>query len=300
MDELEKEIEKTMEEGPFHVEDDDAKAAPGYSQRSTFHQSIGVNSAVGKASFLLFVILGFFIVFQFGVAVIAWSMSGYNSTSTLIHGMASGKELLVFPQDPSKNTASPIFRSVNQKDGIEFTWTSFVYIDNLQYNDGKYRCIFYKGDSSGNPSDTSEDGNGLNFPNNAPGLYISPNSNELIVRMNTFDVINDQVSIPNIPIKKWMHIAIRVTGEKLDVFVNGLLAKRYELHGTPRQNYGNVYVGANGGFDGYVSRLQYHNKALSAVEISNSQKMGPNLTMDTDVLKIKRSNYLSNRWYVSA
>jgi hypothetical protein len=36
----------------------------------------------------------------------------------------------------------------------------------------------------------SQDSQGLNFPNNAPGLYISPNSNSLVVMMNTFNVIN--------------------------------------------------------------------------------------------------------------
>ena len=34
---------------------------------------------------------------------------------------------------------------------------------------------------------------GLSYPNNGPGLYIAPNKNNLVVIMNTFNVINEEL-----------------------------------------------------------------------------------------------------------
>ena len=77
------------------------------------------------------------------------------------------------------------------------TWSCWIFIDDLTYETGKYRCVFYKGnDYSSNPNNTETQG--LNFPNNAPGLYIAPNTNDLVVFMNTFKVINEQVTISDI------------------------------------------------------------------------------------------------------
>ena len=39
----------------------------------------------------------------------------------------------------------------------------------------------------------------------------------------------------------------------MDIYANGTIVRSLQLTGVPKQNYGNVYVGANGGFDGYVS-----------------------------------------------
>ena len=48
--------------------------------------------------------------------------------------------------------------------------------------------------------------NGLIYPNNAPGLYIAPNTKTLVVMMNTFHVINEKTVIPDIPLNKWVNV----------------------------------------------------------------------------------------------
>ena len=75
--------------------------------------------------------------------------------------------------------------------------------------------------------------------------------------MNTFDVINKEIEVPNIPINKWVNVIIRCHTTTLDVYINGTLARSIELSGVPKQNYGDVYVAMNGGFDGYISNLWY-------------------------------------------
>jgi len=257
---------------------------------STFFDS---NNLVAKFAFLLVVIFGFIILLKFGISIIAYFMSPSQSPH-LIDGMVDAKNSLVFSQDASgNNNAVTIYRSVNKRDGLEFTWSVWVYINTLQYLQGQYKCIFYKGNSN-----LATDGKGLNFPNNAPGLYIDPDKNDLIVIMNTFDVINEEIRIPNIPLNKWMNVIIRCQNKTLDVYVNGTIARSLELTSVPKQNYGDVYVGMNGGFDGYISNLWYYNYSLGAAAIQNIAKMGPNTKMlGNNGMNLKNSNYLSLRWY---
>jgi hypothetical protein len=259
------------------------KGSPGAKE---FFQS---NSLVAKFAFLLLVLVAFVFLLKIGINVITWLFSP-NESPKLINGMIDAKQTLHFPQDPSSNGAVTIYRSVNTNDGIEFTWSVWIFISDLQYNQGKFKNIFYKGNYNINPD-------GLNFPNNAPGLYIAPNTNELIVIMNTFNTINEDVTIPDIPLNKWVNVIIRCQGVILDVFINGIISRSLQLSGVPKQNYGDVYVSANGGFSGYTSNLWYYNYALGTAAIQNIANQGPNLTMADGPVDDKDSNYLSLRWF---
>jgi hypothetical protein len=248
------------------------------------------NTLVAKTAFLLMVVFIFVIILNIGISLIARFMTS-NDSPKLINGMVDAKQMVIFPQDPSNNNAITIYRSVNADKGIEFTWSTWIFIDNLQYLQGQYRHVFHKGNSD-------LKNNGMNFPNNAPGLYIAPNTNSLIVIMNTFKSIDEEIVIPNIPLNKWLNIIIRVQNSTMDVYVNGTITRSVQLAGVPKQNYGDVFVGMNGGFDGYVSNLWYYNYALGISEIQKIVKGGPNTKMIGDNgISSKLANYLSLRWF---
>ena len=241
------------------------------------------NSLVAKFIFLLIVIFGFIVLLKFGLTIISYFLNS-NTSPKLINGMVDAKQSIIFQQDPGDKGAVTIFRSVNGPKGIEFTWSVWIYINNLQYSEGQYKNIFYKGNSN-----LGE--NGLNFPNNAPGLYIAPNSNNLVVMMNTFNEIKEEIMIPDIPMNKWVNVIIRCQNKTMDVFINGTITRSLELMGVPKQNYGNVYVGMNGGFDGYISNLWYYNYALGTLAIQNLVKGGPNTKMlGSNGMNLKDSN----------
>ena len=254
------------------------------------------NSLVAKVAFLLLTLFVFIIVLRLGIALLAFFMTPSDKIK-LINGMVNAKQLIVIPQDPSSSGSKTINRSVNESEGIEFTWSCWIYIDDLTYNSGKFRCIFYKGnDYKTNPD--LENSQGLNFPNNAPGLYLAPNTNKLVIFMNTFNVINEEIPIDDVPLNKWVNIIIRCQNTTLDVYVNGTITKSHELHGVPKQNYGDVYVAMNGGFSGYISDLWYYNTALGPSEILKLQKKGPNTSMEnTGTVNMTKSDYLSLRWF---
>ena len=247
------------------------------------------NSLVAKFAFLLLVILGFIILLRLGIFTISYFLKP-SSSPHLIDGMVDATQMIVFQQDPSNNGAVTVYRSTNATDGIEFTWSTWIFINNLN-DSGTYKHIFSKGNSN-----IQE--NGLIHPNNAPGLYIAPNTNTLVVMMNTFNVINEEILIPDIPINKWVNVIIRCQNTTLDVYINGTIARSITLTGVPKQNYGDVYVAMNGGFNGYISNLWYYDYALGTSSIQRLSEKGPNTKMiGSNGLNDNMFNYLSLRWF---
>jgi len=256
------------------------------------------NSIVAQIAFLLLVLFVFIILLRLGISLLGYFLAPTGSPK-LITGMVDAKQLIVIPQDPSSEGSVTISRSVNASEGIEFTWSVWIYIDDLTYNSGRYRCVFYKGnDYAKNPNPNGEEAQGLNFPNNAPGLYIAPNTNNLVIMMNTFNVINEEITVTDIPLNKWVNVILRCQDNTLDVYINGSIIKSHHLHGVPKQNYGDVFVAPNGGFSGYISNLWYYDYALGTSAISKLSSNGPNTKMrGSNGLNMKNANYLSLRWF---
>ena len=249
------------------------------------------NSLIAKFAFILLILFLYIVLLRIGITILGWFYSRSNGSPKLIDGMVDARQLIVIPQDPSQSGAVTIERSVNATDGIEFTWSVWIFIDDLTYNSGKYKCVFYKGNDSIQET-------GLNFPNNAPGLYIAPNTNDLVVIMNTFSVINEQITISDIPMNKWVNVILRCENTKLDIYINGLITKSHVLSGVPKQNYGEVFVAMNGGFSGNISDLRYFNHGLGIGEIQNISKKGPNTRLLGSLKNgQKNPDYLSMRWY---
>ena len=263
------------------------------------------NSLVAKVAFLLLVVFVFIIVLQLCIKLLVFFFDN-TASPTLIDGMVQANQRLAFPQDPSNSNSLSLQRSVNGPDGIEFTWSVWIYIESLpsETSTQEYYHVFNKGNS-----DLDTNGSGLVYPNNAPGLYIRPVKEdvrdlELVIIMNTFDAINDnEIIIPNIPLNKWINVLIRCQNTTIDIYINGTIAQSIDLDYIPKQNYGDVYVALNGGFDGYISNLKYYNYALGTNAIQSITQIGPNLKMIGDengtAMKSKYSKYFSLSWYFS-
>jgi hypothetical protein len=239
---------------------------------------------------IIMALIFFTITMMVGINLLSLFL-GPTTSPYLIKGLVPGNVPLIIKQDPNIQGAIPIERSNNGDYGIEFSWSIWLNISDLG-NNSQYQHIFHKGDNN-------IQSDGMNFPNNAPGLYISPETNELVVVMNTFTTINEEIKIPNIPMNKWIHTLIRVENNKLDVYINGALTKRHILGSVAKQNYGNVYIALNGGFQGYISNLRYYNKAVQTGEIVSIVNNGPNLSVNKNTSISSSSNppYLSLQWY---
>lgn len=271
------------------------------------------NTIIAKFAFLLLVIIVFVFAINLGIVLISYFTSPKNNPF-LVKGMSSGTNPIVIYQNPSIYGSVTLLRSNNQSHGAEFTWSIWLYIDDLDNSSTKYHNIFNKGDNNYDAS------TGLSTINNAPGLYLgnggdsSKPNNTLHVIM---DVVGDSVTsnsltssymlnepgiidVPNIPLKKWFHVAIRLENSLLDVYINGTIDQRVVLTNVPKQNYNDVHVCQNGGFTGSISDLRYFNSALSVFQISTLISKGPNLSTSYNTIQnqtMNNYNYLSYLWY---
>lgn len=281
------------------------------------------NSAISKIAFIILIVIVFSFFLQIGTNLIQYIY--YPKTDVrLIRGMMDAQEEVEIKQDPKSNGAIPIYRSNDERGGIEFTYSTWMYVDDVNTtNDRDYAHVFHKGESNivstGFVLGGEETINrGLNFPNNGPGVYLKrvPKSNTgnnkeydqagLVVVMNTYpdetnayqtNHIVEKVDISNIPLNNWVHLVVIVRGRNLDVYINGNIAKRHILSGVPKQNYGNIFVGR--GFKGKISNLTYFNEAIGTRQIYNILRLGPDLRMTnhTNLLN-KEFDYLSMDWFL--
>lgn len=263
------------------------------------------NSLVAKFAFILLVLLIFIIILRLGVGLMSTYFSPTGSPRLFV-GMYPGNTAKTFSQSPMDSTrkdpAKTILRSANERGGIEFTWSLWTFLE-ADPTATMYRHIFSKGNPQQYASKYTENepkpsSNGLMFPNNAPGLYVTPGKNELLLIMNTFDSIDEEIAIDNMPFNKWVNIIIRVKDKNLDIFINGIITKNMQFSSPPRQNYENVQLHLNGGYKGYTSNLWYYNYALGTNAINSIVYWGPNTKLAEDNgLGDTNSDYLSSKWY---
>ena len=252
------------------------------------------NTIIAKFAFIILVLIGLLILLNIGVLIVS-KLFGPSDNPYLINGMIDGNNSMVIKQDPKQGESTTILRSNNEESGAEFTWSSWLYINDLGNQDQQYQHIFSKGDGQFDAITN------LASINNAPGVYLEPKTNNLHVIMNTvkYGDSNTSVVVDNMPIKKWIHLAVRLQNKVVDVYVNGVLSKRIVLNNVPKQNYSDVYIAQNGGFNGKLSNLRYYNSALNVFELNSIMRKGPNLTVKDANLKTDYFTYLSNYWYYS-
>jgi hypothetical protein len=258
------------------------------------------NSTVSKFVFILFIFILFGLLIRLGM----YLLSGFfapKKNPVVVDGMLHTTSLTQYQVNPSHANSKPILRSINENQGMEFTWNTWIYIDNpVTGSSSTPKRFFSKGGDSltGDP-----------FEMNAPGLYLwdpsdaSSHINTLTIAMTKYDNNDnnevEKISIRNIPIQKWVNITIRAQNRTIDVYVNGVLSKRVNLSEVIKQNHGNIYVGDSGsGPVGFISALRYYSYAIGNNEIQSIIEKGPNLKIMGNSHQETAPPYLASRWYI--
>ena len=271
------------------------------------------NTLVAKMAFLLLVIIVFFLLLRIIIQIIVW-WNQPDPNPYLVTCRRDGERSMEISSNPKMVNSVPILRSKNERTGPEFTWSLWLFVKDPHYapqGDPSYYHIFHKG------TKTSTGILGRLNHDVSPGLYIKAEQtsegnlkNSLVSVINTFsgnkganfDGLEKETVLENIPLGKWMHIAIRVENKNFDTYINGILAKRRVLKTLPRQNYGNTHISQPGtldgsvGFKGEISSLRYFNSALNPVEINSITNSGPNMCADDSTKQYPP--YFSQRWYM--
>lgn len=202
-------------------------------------------------------------------------------TIRLLTGVKSADKPYVISQDPNSKSYIPIVRSEGQS-GIEFSYSAWLYIDETK--DDAKQHIFHKGNNKA-------------YPIMCPAVYLEKGNN-LVVYINTLSKIDEKLEIPEIPIKKWICLNIVVKNRELDVYINGYLKDRKNLTSLPKQNNGNFWCNMNGGFKGFVSKINYYPYSLELDEIIDIVESGPASTKC--IATGDRPPYLNKSWFLSS
>jgi hypothetical protein len=230
-----------------------------------------------------------------------------NRTELLPNTYNMDDKSINIPQNPNVKGSKPVHFSSNERSGIEFTYTFYLNISPSAFRQEYGLChIFHKGYSS-------------QFPLLAPGVYMRSDTNTLRVYMNTFRTWNNYVEVENIPIGKWVHVAIVCNENSLEVFINGNLSKKFSFEGySPYQNYEDICCFSQrritlknslvpstdengldvfGSAKGMLSRLLYFNYALCYAEINQLMNEGPAKKMESALTTSNVPPYLDDTWW---
>ena len=262
------------------------------------------NSIFAKFAFLIFMLIFFIIIMKIIINLIIYLFKPSN-TPTIVSGTILGTAgSQSIEQNPNVNESIPILRSQNDDMGIEFTWSTWLNINQRLYSlsDSEtkpmYAHVFNKGETHQTP-----DENGIFRPNNCPGVYLNTKTNQLLVLLTTFNNTTESIIITDMPVNKWFNLIIRVEQLKVDIFINGKLAKRHLLTNVPKQNYGNIQVfkkSGTFGVDCQLSELRYFDYSVNLSEVQNIISEGPNLALiQKQNYSSKHNNYLSTLWYLN-
>jgi len=265
-------------------------APPQESAFSKTRSFLKSDSFFAKLAFIILVLIIFYYLLQATLLIIK-QLFGSSGHTIILKGIKNAAKGKTIKQDPNLKESVTILRSDNQKTGIEFTYSVWLNIFNLEPT-GQRKHIFHKG------SDELDDDTSMYIPNHSPGLYLDATSNKLIVVMNTFNKVSEEITIDNIPFNNWINVSIVVRQKIVDIYVNGILAKRHELSGLPKQNYGNVHINKNGGFQGSLADLSYYNYAVGPAKLRAVAEAKPNFKVDNKNIE-NYPPYFSLGWYTS-
>ena len=91
------------------------------------------------------------------------------------------------------------------------------------------------------------------------------------------NLTNQNIVVENINLQKWVNIIVAINDRMVDVYLNGKLVKSKTLPNVINVNHLNksdLHVTSNGGFGGYISRLQYYPYFIAPQKAWNIYKDG--------------------------
>jgi hypothetical protein len=228
---------------------------------------------------------------------------------TLVNYTAGSEDSsITIRQNPSYSDAIPIGASVNERTGIEFSYSFYMFVMPSTFNGEQVlKHVFHKGYA-------------VPWPLMAPGVFVLGNTNTLRVFMNTAKNPYTYVDVRDIPVQKWFHVVLNCFKGGLDVYINGTLTTRIPFaEDIPSQNFQDLiffsqsnytFRSANiaalpegetmevrGAFSGYVSSVKYARYALSINEISKLMVEGPSAKRKSADMSLPP--YLADSWWAA-
>lgn len=289
---------------------------------SSFNTSVNTGSGSfllgsGIPSQILIALVAGLVLFTvlFSVESLIQTYNAYRFAKTwIVQNTVTSDKSIVISQNPSNPNAKMILPSDNERTGVEFTYSFFLFVSPSTFDtSGKLKQVFYKGYQKP-------------FPLLGPGVFVRSDENTMRVFMNSYKSWYSYVDIKNIPIQKWFHCAVVFRKNNLEIFINGNMKGRVSMEDTyPYQNYQNLivfgktnagvaskkYVNTEGveeaylvggSMNGQISRLAHYRYALTFSEIQADVNAGPSSQVDMSAEQSASSfvqNGLTDTWYTA-
>lgn len=260
------------------------------------------------AQALLVIVLSallFILMMTLETMYLTWLRASRTRIDVLPYTTNSEDKMKTIVQNPKVPNSVTLPLSENERTGAEFSYSFYIYLNpsNISTNQTtpSLRHVFHKGYSK-------------IYPMMGPGVFVKTNENALRVYMNSSTKWDNYVDIPNIPLKKWVHVVIIGRKNTVEVYVNGNIAKKIKFDGVLYQNYqdlilfsqqsarlgsGESDIQVNGAFSGSFSNLVYHSYAISYSEIQDLLNEGPSQKTEESVEgNPNASPYLVDSWWV--
>jgi hypothetical protein len=170
------------------------------------------------------------------------------------------------------NIVVPATESVREFKNDEYSLIfDCVLYDTRAYTNGNWRHILHRGSGDLTPTDTLPR-YGL-ARNMNPGVYLDPNTNDIIVFVDTEggdEFYRESLRITDVPMDVPFRLGVVVKGRVFEVYINGKLEETKVLVGTPR-NVDNAWYGLAGSAAAaaQLQNLYVWNRALNATEIGS-------------------------------
>jgi hypothetical protein len=270
-------------------------------------KNIKNNSSKGGNTFKsskVFVIIGIILL------VIVLGVAGYflYNYFTNKNVFSTSKLLIPYIHDASIDKLFSNSSIPSSVSGNEYNMNMWLYVNDYNYRRDADKCILFKGSKTqisnsdtldgianeqGNIYDQNKHGN--------PSIWLKRGENTLVVLTGLDTLISkdncdqeaescvgktgsdyvDECEVRNFPLQRWVNVNVSLRNNVLDIFMDGTLKKSCILKGSPTTNAGDLHVfkegrdGGGPGFNGYISKLEYTNKALSTDEIMKRYSKGP-------------------------
>ena len=158
---------------------------------------------------------------------------------------------------------------------LEYSYTFFIHINNLDYKYNSEKEVFRKGEHTFNPR-----------------VYLDKKVNNMIISIETYKDTHEEIMLEDIPIQTWLFVSIVLHNKTVDMYINGELVKSHTLEKLPKDTYPMITYGDNEGFDGSLNDLIYYFYPLSSLEVLHIFNKSKHLLHDTTNTKDKLSALL--------
>tara|TARA_S200000501_G_C20778302_1_gene723799 strand:- start:597 stop:1364 length:768 start_codon:yes stop_codon:yes gene_type:complete len=154
---------------------------------------------------------------------------------------------------------------INKKTS-NYTYSLWIYVNNWDDGYGNEKTILERVSSNGEV---------------APGIYLAPITNDILIKSALENggqgtAQEHLCTLANIPLQKWMHLAVSLNTRALDVYLDGKLVRTCMLEGVAASNTNsNLRITPNGGFDGYTGSIKYIPDRINPQQAYELYKKGP-------------------------